>query len=176
MKNKSTKIFLPPLVLVFLVFCSLFIFLYIQTKGNIKIAEQTEADFQKEVSHREEIKDFNNSFKSIEEERALLETHFAQSSDIVPFLNKIENMASSVNTKVEVSFIEVAKDNTGLVLEMRDTGNFEQVYKFLTLLENSPYELEITLVEMNKISIEEKNNINKKVWEALYKIKLISFI
>ncbi len=176
MKNKSNKIFLMTLIIISIFLCAFFVFVYKQTKNNIQTVEQVETDFGKEAARREEIKEFNNSFKSIEEEKTLLETHFAQSSDIVPFLNKIEKMATSVGTKVDVSFIEVAKDNSGLVLEMRDTGGFEQVYKFLKLLENSPYELEFSSVEMRNALIEDGKGGSKRNWEALVKMKLISFI
>ena len=72
--------------------------------------------------------------------------------------------------------IEVTKDNTGLILKMKDTGSFSQVYKFITLLENSPYELEFTSVNIHSLLKEDKNNTQKTIWEADLSIKLISFI
>lgn len=180
MQNKSNKISLIVSIILFLLICVLFFFLYKKTEDNIKISKQSQIDLQKETSKRQEIKDFNDSFKLIEQEKILFETHFAQSSNIVPFLNAIEKMANSVGTKTEVSFIEVAKDNTGLILEMKSAGNFEQVYKFIMLLENSPYELEFTSVQMNNVIAgninKDKKNAKKNAWEALLRIKLISFI
>lgn len=178
MKNKFKKTSLIVPIIAFLLLCVLFFFLYKEIKNNIEISKQAQANLEKEILRREEVKNFNNSFKSIEQDKALFETHFAQSSDIVPFLNTIEKMADSVGTKAEVSFIEVAKDNTGLMIEMKDTGSFSQVYKFLMLLENSPYELEFTSVEMHSTPILDVNgkSIKGNAWEALFKIKLISFI
>jgi uncharacterized membrane-anchored protein YhcB (DUF1043 family) len=180
MQSKFKKISLIVSIITFLFFCALFLFLYKEIENNTKISEQTQLNLQKEISRREEIKNFNDSFKTIEKDKLELETHFAKSSDIVPFLNTIEKTASNVGTKAEVSFIEVAKDNTGLVVEMKNTGSFEQVYKFLMLLENSPYELEFSSVEMNSVSTEEVGKNGKSVkrneWEATFKIKLISFI
>ena len=180
MKNKTNKNLLIISIIIFLLFCGLFFFVYREIANNIKLAQQAQVELQKEAIKREEIKDFNNSFKLIEQEKNLFETHFAQSSDIVPFLNTIEKMASSVGTDVAVSFIEVAKDNSGLVIEMKDTGTFDQVYKFLMLLENSPYELKFTSVQISNSVIEElgknKKILKKKVWQAELKIKLISFI
>lgn len=178
MQNKFKKTSLIISITVFLLCCVLFFFLFREIKNNIEISKQSLVDLEKEIARREEVKNFNNSFKSIEQDKTLFETHFAQSSDIVPFLNTIEKMALGVGTKAEVSFIEVAKDNTGLMIEMKDTGSFSQVYKFLMLLENSPYELEFTSVEMNSISVLDANGKSTKgnAWEALFKIKLISFI
>lgn len=178
MQTKFKKTSLIISITVFLLFCILFFLLYKEIKNNVEISKQAQMDLDKEILRREEVKNFNNSFKSIEQDKALFETHFAQSSDIVPFLNTIEKMALGVGTKAEVSFIEVAKDNTGLMIEMKDAGSFSQVYKFLMLLENSPYELEFTSVEMHNTPILDVNGKSTKgnAWEALFKIKLISFI
>lgn len=171
MQSKLKKILLIFSITSFLVFCALFLFLFEEIGNNNKVSKQAQSDFLQEASRRQNIKDFNNSFKSIEEDKVLLETHFAQSSNIVPFLDLIEKTGDSVGTKAEVSFIEIAKDNSGLVIIMKDTGNFNQVYKFIRLLENFPYELELTSVEMHSVPTE-----NKNIWEAILKIKLISFI
>ncbi len=168
MQNKSKKILLAVSIIIFLFFCIILFFVYKQTTNNMKTSEESQALLQKEISRREEIKSFNDSFKSIEVDKTLLETHFAQSSDIVPFLNAIEKMASSTGTKAEVSFIEIAPDGSGLLVDMKDTGSFSQVYNLLRLLENSPYELEFTSIEIH--------NATKGNWEATFKIKLISFI
>lgn len=178
MQNKFKKTSLIISITVFLLCCILFFLLYKEIKNNIEISKQSLVDLEKEIARREEVKNFNNSFKSIEQDKTLFETHFAQSSDIVPFLNTIEKIANSVGTKAEVSFIEVAKDNTGLMIEMKDTGSFSQVYKFLMLLENSPYELEFISVEMHSTpALDAKGkSIKGNAWEALFKIKLISFI
>ncbi len=179
-KSKLNKTLLIFSITIFLACCFLFFFLYRGVKSNVEMSKESQVALDKEILRREEVKKFNDSFKSIEQDKTLFETHFAQSSDIVPFLNTIEKMAESVNIKAEVSFVEVSKDNTGLVVEMKDTGNFEGVYKFLTLLENSPYELEFTSIEMHSVPADElmknKKNIKVNTWEAIFKIKLISFI
>ena len=178
MQNKLKKISLSISFIVLLIFCSLFLFLFREIKNNIKISKESEVNLQKELVKREEMKNFDISFKTIKEDKDLFETHFVQSSDIVPFLNKIEKMASSVGIKTEVSLIEVSKDNTGLLLEMKVIGSFSQIYKFLTLLENSSYELEFISVDMRSLVKEDinKKNIKKIEWEANLKIKLISFL
>jgi hypothetical protein len=177
MDNKFKKNSLALSIIVFLIFCGLFSFLYQGIENNLKISKETQVSLQQEAEKRQQVKDFNDSFKLIEKDKTLFETHFAQSSDIVPFLNTIEKMASSVGTKSEVSAIKVAEDGTGLILEMKDTGRFSQVYKFIMLLENSPYELEFTSVLMHTGTDDtDKNNTKGSGWEATLKMKLVSFI
>ena len=179
MQNKFKKISLSVSIIVFLLLGVSFFLLYKKIENNIGISKQAQIDLQTEMGKREEIKNFNDSFKSIAEDKTLFETHFVQSSNIVPFLNTIGQMASSVGTKLEVSSIEVAEDNTGLIMEMNDTGSFLQVYKFTTLLENSPYELEFSSVDMTTPppqQTDKNKNAKGNVWQAVFKMKLISFI
>jgi hypothetical protein len=178
MKNKSTKISLIVSIMIFLLSGILFFFLYQKIEKNIATTKQTQIDLETEMARREDIKNFNSTFKSIMPDKTLLETHFAQSSNVVPFLNTIGQMARSVGTKSEVSAIEIAEDNTGLLVTMKDTGSFSQVYKFITLLENSPYELEFTSVEMSTVPPDStlKKSVQGNVWQAVLNMKLVSFI
>ena len=179
-KNKFKKSSLIVSILFFLFTCVIFLFLYRGVKNNIEISKQAQSNFEQEMLKRADIKDFNESFKSIEQSKAQLETHFAQGSDIVPFLDKLEDMANSVGTKSDVSFIEVAKDNSGLSIEMKDIGSFSQVYKFLMLLENSPYEIEFDSVDIHNTDVSSNNkyqsDTKNKKWEVFLKMKLITFI
>ena len=178
MQNRFKKNSLVLSIIIFILFCITFFYFYKEIKTNIQTSKDAQVNLQKEVLRRTDIKNFNESFQTIEADKALFETHFVQGSDIVPFLDTIEKMASSVGTKAEVSLIEVSKDNSGLILEMKDTGTFSQVYKFITLLENSPYELEFTSVEMRSLNKDDviKNSNKENEWETTLKINLISFV
>ena len=89
MQNKSEKISLSISIIIFLLLGILFFFLYQKIENNIGISKQAQISLQTEMAKRQEIKNFNDSFKSIAMDKTLLETHFAQSSNIVPFLNTI---------------------------------------------------------------------------------------
>jgi hypothetical protein len=57
------------------------------------------------------------------------------------------------------------------------SGSFEAIYKFLNLLENSPYELDFLSMDMHKMApdVVVKGAQNLK-WEAVFKIKLLTFV
>ena len=145
--------------------------------GNGK-AQLAENEWQTEAMRRDEIRTLEHSVKIIEGERAQLETHFAQSSDVVPFLDTIEKLSSKAGTKAEVTSVDIAKDNTGLLVGMKASGSFAGVYKFLTLLENSPYELEFDGVDMHQQTIlgDGKKVATVRTWNVIFKIKLLSFV
>lgn len=138
------------------------------------MSEQALAGWHTEASRREEIKSLNRSMEMIEEERASLQAHFAQSADVVLFLDAIEGLAPKAGVKAEVLSVDTVDKEAGLRMNMKASGSFEEIYKFLTLLENAPYELEFISIDMQK-KIGQTSG-KKPLWEAIFKIKLLSFI
>lgn len=177
-KNIFSKI---PLVLSIVFFCTsltFFIFFYRVIDGNNKKSSEKEEAWLAESLRREGVKEIYTSFKSISEDRDKIDKHFAKSSDIVPFLDSIEGLTSKINLKAEISSVDVLPDKSGLMIGMRASGTFSDVYKFLTLLENFSYELDIVGVDMSKTGgtdVEGKKPTAPK-WDANFRIKLVSFI
>jgi len=179
MKSASTKnrIFLA--VGFFILASLIFVFLYRETMNNHKISEDSFSEWKKESSKRDEIMSLNRSIASVTEKKNLLETHFAKSSDVVPFLDFLENLAKTVGVKAGVSLVDLPEKEAGLIVEMKVAGDFKTIYKFLKLLESSPYQLELTSVNLQNVAQEEttnKSSDKKTEWEALLRIKLLSFI
>ena len=174
MKNKSEKIYLALSVVFLIILGFSFFILNKKTRNNLEIAKQSESNLGQEISKRNEIKNLNNYFNSIKNEKALFETHFVQSSDVVSFLNTLESLAKNAGTTGEVIDINLSDDKKSLLVEMKDTGTFPNIYKFITLLENAPYEIEFSSINIQNIS-EESNKTTAK-WEAIIKFRLITFI
>ena len=178
MQNNFSKISLS-LSIIFFIFSSFAFFYFFQvTNNNKKESQFAETQWQTEAFRRNKIKTLDRSVKVIEAERAQLETHFAQSSDIVPFLDAIEGLASKAGAKAEVTSVDILKDQAGLIVGMKASGTFSGLYKFLTLLENSLYELDFVSMDMRKeteLSGENKSVLVPK-WNVIFKIKLLSFI
>jgi hypothetical protein len=170
MKNNFPKI---PLIFSAIFFClSLvaFLFFYKAIGNNNKESQLREAEWQTETNRRNEIKTLDNSVKMIEGEKIQLETHFAKSSDIVPFLDTIEGLAFLAGANGEITPpIDILPDHAGLMIGMKASGTFGSLYKFLMLLENSPYELEFMALDMRK-------GATANVWDITLKMKLVSFV
>lgn len=178
MQNNFPKIPLLISAIFFLFSLAIFVFLYKITNNNNQQSYLRETEWQNEEYKRNEIKTLDNSVKKIEQERLQLETHFAQGSDIVPFLDTIEGFAPKAGVKAEVSSVDALKDHSGLMVGMKASGTFNNLYKFLTLLENSQYELEVVGMNMNQEP--GGDVVDKKVlipkWGVVFKIKLLSFV
>ena len=134
--------------------------------------------WQTEAHRRDEINLLNNSLEEVSNNRVLLETHFAKISDIVPLLNTLQALGPSVGATTEVDSVDAGTNNDHLIVELKTSGSFEQVYKFLTLLENSPYEVDFISMDLHKLtvaSVTTKNTSNSN-WEAIFKIQLLNYI
>lgn len=175
-KFQKTPLFLSILLLVFS--CFVFLFLYREIQNNSRTSDQAQIVWQNEANKREELRSLDRSLKTTEQERALLEDHFIRSSNIVPFLDMVEKLAPEVGAKAEVIFVNIPEDNSGLVVEMKVAGRFEALYKFLILLENSPYELDFISMDIQKSNegtVSDKKNSFPE-WSAIFKVKLLNFI
>ena len=168
------------LSIVLLVFSSLsFVFLYKKIKENQTVSAQKMEEWQVENQKRNNIKSLEHLVQSVDREKNILDSHFAQSSDIVPFLNMFEKLAPQTKAKAEV--MNVSEDSKGLIVQVKALGSFESVYKFLLLLENSPYELEFVSMDMQKIATNDTSGTKStktKVpeWSAVFDVKLLSFV
>lgn len=172
--QKFSILFLSIIIFIF----SCLVLLYFYNKINLynNESQSVEEKWQMEVARRNEIKMLDHSIKIIEPERAQLETHFAKSSDVVPFLDTIEGLAREAGTEAEITAVSIPADNSGLLVEMKSSGTFGNLYKFLELLENSPYELEFIAVSMQKKEETSSLDIGIPEWEEFLKLKLLSFI
>ena len=82
-----------------------------------------------------------------------------------------------MGARTEVVLVDMPKDKGGLVVGINATGSFESLYKFFTLLENSPYELDFLSLNMqSQITGGELGENQMARWSADFKVKLLSFI
>lgn len=169
MKNNFQKIPLIFSIVFLLSFCLSFYFLYKEIEKQNVSTEEITINWQKEAGRLEEISSLARGLKMVEKEIIELDKHFAKNSDVVPFLDTIEQLAPKVGAKAETTSVDLSSDKLGLLVGLSVKGKFDAVYKFFTLLENSPYELEI-------ISFIISNKEQTSDWEAGIQIKLISFI
>ncbi|MES3032240.1 MAG: hypothetical protein V4699_03305 [Patescibacteria group bacterium] len=178
MKSNFPKIPLFLSIMFFIVSLSAFLFLHKTINNSNAESQSKETEWKSEALRRDAIKALDNSIKMIEGDRMQLETHFAQSSNAVPFLDAIEALAPKVGAKTQVTSVDIAKDGSALVVGMTASGTFSSLYKFLTLLENSPYELEFMTVDMHRQSSGEvvSKGVRASGWSVTLKMKLLSFV
>ncbi len=164
------------------VFAAIFIFSFFYILRIIKIkgdnANRLGNEVQAEADRRSKIASLNSEIKAIAPERAILETHFAKSSDVVPFLDTLQAIALEAGAPAEISSVNLNKDNGSLEVAMNAAGSFGNVHKLLALLQSSPYELDFSSVDLSRKTLsdaEAKTAGPIPEWEASFKLTLISF-
>ena len=137
-------------------------------------AAVTEAELAlgSQISGRDETASVSRFLGEIKEAKAELEAHFAASSDVVPFLDAVERLAPLAGAEAEVALLNVLPDKTSLLVEVKAVGAFPELYKFMLLLENSPYEIEFSAASFRAVG----NEASPEEWSAVFRIKLLSFL
>ncbi len=178
MKKKKKiifKILLSSLFVVLTIGAFLYILNQIKSKSDNTAILQT--NIQAEFLRRNKITALNSEIKAIAPQREELETHFAKSSDVVPFLDTLQALSKTVGAPAEVSSLDLTKEGGGLELAMKSEGNFIATRKLLALLENSPYELDFDSVKIEKkiLSDKESQLTAIPIWTGHFQLRLQSF-
>ncbi len=176
MNKKSHNKYLLISIIFFALACSLFFFLYEGVKNNQRVYKEAEMAWQREEDRLAEIRLIDRSIKDVQVEKSEFESHFARKSDVVPFLDSLERLASSVGTTAEVSSVDTTTDNMTLSLTMRASGSFDSIYRFLTLLENSYYVLEVNNFSMQRDTFVDVTGNQSAKWKSVINIKLLSYL
>ena len=178
MQSNFPKISFFLSVTFFVFSCLVFLFFYRAINNNNIELQSREGAWQNEEQRRSDVKTLNHSVQTIEGDKTQLDTHFAPSSDIVPFLDTVEGLASKVGAKTEIDSVNISQDHTGLLVSMKASGDFGNLYKFLTLLENSPYEIEFISMDLIKETVIDTGNKSVQIpkWDVSLNLKLLSFV
>lgn len=175
-KTHPTKKLLFFSFMFFLFTCLFFVFLLIRIKFNEEDTRRINFDWQVESERREEVRSLSFFIKQISKEKETFESYFVNESTLVNFLNVLEGVGNSVGVSVEVNSFEPQRDSTtGLILNIKSAGDFVSLYKFIKLLENSPYEMEVISLDMQKLGF--LNDVSAKSnWSASISIRLVNYL
>ena len=150
------------------------------------MAQTADSEWQTANAQQQEAKTLNSSMQQIAALRDQLQTHFASVSNVVPFLDTIQALATAAGTETSVTNVDVLPSNSGLTVELKSTGSFQALYRLLALFENSPYELQFYTADLQKdqspADTAESSSPSSKsatpasyTWSAIIKVNLLSF-
>jgi len=163
----------------FILSCSTFVFFYRMVNTNKEASLLVEEKWQTEEIRRNSVRSLASFLDGLTEERTLIDAHFVKGSDVVPFLDTVEELAKDVKVSAEIVSVNVSKDNSSLMIELKTAGTFEAIYKFILLLENSPYSLSFISADIKNlgtIDVPNTKTVKPPEWAATFQIKVLSFI
>jgi len=97
---------------------------------------------------------FRKNLTATEEQRQKLSSYFIDAKDIVPFLETIEGYGTDTGIEVTFSSVDIKKTPSRLDVGIFAEGDFDDLYRFLSLLEAAPYEITFTEVDVHSNVIE----------------------
>jgi len=91
-----------------------------------------------------------------------------------PIFGCIGKTSSALGVKAKINSVDVATANSGLIVGLEVSGNFQEIYKFLTLLENSPYEIDFFHGCTCAWDGRKCQSFQNPDWEAIFRIQLLA--
>lgn len=80
-----------------------------------------------------------------------INSHFVDPNQIDTFVSYLENVGVNIGSQIRVESIEVPEKNKNIIaVRLSAKGTFEKVMNTITLLENIPYEINITQIYLNE--------------------------
>lgn len=120
-----------------------YVFLY----RSVADASDHLASLEKEVKQKSNdaarITAAKNTLRTLDVDEASVASYLVLSSDIVPFLERLELIGTELGA--DVSVVSVAKEKDGsrerLALSLKITGSFESVMRTIGAIEHAPYDI-----------------------------------
>ncbi len=109
----------------------------------------------------------------IKESEQKIDLIFLKKEEIISFIETLENLGKKTSVSVKLSSVRVGEgkeEKPSLSLELE--GEFKQIFNYLLLMENLPYQIIIDDLDLRAGGISEE----KKFWSARVGIKVASFI
>lgn len=123
------------------------------------------------------VKSLEKLLEDIEPQKKRIESVFIGERAVIDFIKALEQMASTthIGFSLENAALPSLNSDVGPKFELRVNGSFDEVLRFIGLLEAMPYQILIDSVQVRKQSGVEQNK-GTGTWTAAVKITLLSFV
>ena len=184
MKNNNTNIILIISTLLVLIFIGSFVFLFNIIRNKNKHTSVVIATLDTKIKEKENIGVLDTKIKELKEIEDKINGFVVDTSKIDSFVEYLENLGFENDFQMVVRSVDVPKNEKNKInVGVNMIGDFENVIKGLALLENSPYNLVINNISLNKEVITKSNVVienqdpetsNKIKWNANISFSVLS--
>jgi hypothetical protein len=166
-KNRTTSIFIFSIVTAVLV-VGLFVFCLRIIKNKNQHTSAVLFALQEKMKEKENATMFAERVSEIQNTKELINSYFVDVNKIDAFVGYLEDIGTNTGASVVVKGIEIAKENKdNISFRLEIVGTFQDVMESVSLLENIPYQVNISQVYLNK-------NIEQSVIETKGKVNALS--
>jgi Tfp pilus assembly protein PilO len=137
---------------------------------------QTSAILQQQAqgeSRRDNIEAFKKTITETADKRAMLEAFFLTPDNVPDFISNIEEWGTKLGLKATLSGLR-EDDTQTLSFSVQADGTFDQITRFMELLQNMPYDVHLDKVSL--INQVEGEKTSGKVWHSTFDIRITSYV
>jgi hypothetical protein len=178
MKTKSITSLIIILSVGVIALCGVCYFVYgqVSTRGQqlFDLTEQSNQNNQK----NQEIKRVMSSLITITPQIKKIDGYFIASDGEVNFINEIEDIAKANNLIIEISSVSLdttsdltAKGFEYLTLKLSTKGSWAGTYKFLSLLSNMPYKVNVKQADVSNVS--DTGAVKVSLWQGSFTVQVL---
>lgn len=178
MKSKLHAMIIGMVMLALLtVFIGVYSYLYLQIKYKNTKASILIQEIKEETTKQEELARLKRTISATNADREKLSSHFVLGSKAVGFLETIEGYGKTARTTLSITTADIDTEHNTFKITLIAKGTFTEVYHYLQLLENTPYQFQFNKITFDHGSATTGTEAGApSVWNLNVGFTLISFI
>jgi hypothetical protein len=104
-----------------------------------------------------QIQEARSALAALSEKEARIRSYFVEGDGVVPFIEEVGRIGSSLGAKVEVLGVaeEQGRERGSIELSLRIEGTFDAVMRTVGALEYAPYDITLTRLAIDAVSQDE---------------------
>jgi hypothetical protein len=169
MNSKKTKIILLISLILFVGVTTFFVFVHIKIR---EVKSESVLIGQRIIENRRSVATFDSLKKNISDIEASsekIDSFFIKKDEVVSFLDTLESLASTTNTKISIQTVsdkKVAPMGSVIVVGLNAQGSYSNIHKLIRLLEEMPYQTEIQNINLSSENGADNKNQAANYWSA----------
>lgn len=173
-KNRTNLIFfISTIVMVASVATFIFFFKVVENKN--KHTSATLVTLANKIVKKENSQMLKDTIDQVYLTKESVGKHFVDSNEIDSFIDYLEGLGKDSGTEVNVQDFKISEENKNILsVRLLSRGSFSNVIRFLTLIENTQYQVSISKTTLEKqsevLNIDPKTNqpipSGSSVWQA----------
>ncbi len=140
------------------------------------------ASLQKQIAGLEvrenEVGTLKKELSDMEGQQKTLSSYFIDANDIVPFLDTVEGYGKTTNVVTKFDSFDIKNNPNRLEVSLVADGSFTDLYRFLGFLENAPYAISISKMDLQlsvPLGLQPSGTSSKTTgWEARVNLSVVS--
>ena len=173
MKKNNTNLILIISIVLFIVFSVIFVYIFNVIKNKNEHASAVLITLGNKKTEKNNLDTLEKRMTELLDTQKKINGYLVDASSIDKFVGYLENIGSTNKVSFSVKSIDIDKDNKNkMTVSLTIRGGFSDIMKTFFILENSPYDIVIESLYLNK-EISQYGDISQQPINSLVKSKIV---